>query len=247
MADCPVCEKTLSSYKGYATHFAQSSDHEGHPLVALVGGDRIRDLYSRMSENAVANELGVSRRAVEGALNALDIERRGQSEAEQLKWEQMDEEEREAQVRAAHEKTRDLAEDGGHVFQKLWEENPEEMQKHASRVAALGTPAREENGMAGVTGQDHPLWRGGKSVYDAVKKQLPGPSWNTLKDRYRESECAMCGATQDEADRALDVHHIVPLLCGGTNEEWNFITLCMSCHHRAEWYTRDILNPVLTE
>lgn len=240
---CPKCDREFGSYKGYSNHY--KSKHDGHPLVSLVGESRLREMYDDTSENQVADTLDVSRNAVANALRHIGVPRRGQSEAEMLKNEQMSEEERRRQTRKAREEHFEKYGDGGHIGH--WTAaNPEEHRAAARQAAALGTPARQENGMAGVTGQDHPNWRGGKSIYDAVKKQLPGPSWNTLKDRHREDECAMCGATADESDRALDVHHIVPLLCGGTNEEWNFITLCMSCHHRAEWYTRDLLDPVLT-
>lgn len=240
---CPECDRELQSYKGYGCHF--SHKHKGNPLVALHGGDTIERLYRSDSENKVAEALGVSRTAVQAAIEHLEIDRRGQSEAEQLKWAQMSAEEREQQVRAAHERTREMVEDGGHVFHRLWDESPEFMQEQAVAAAALGAPARTKNGMAGVAGQDHPNWRGGKSIYDAVKKQLR-PSFHSVKEEYRKESCGNCGRTAEETGRTLDVHHIVPLLCGGTNDEWNMMTLCMSCHHKAEWYTRGLLDPVLT-
>jgi len=85
------------------------------------------------------------------------------------------------------------------------------------------------------TGQDHPNWRGGKHLIDAVRKQLR-PPWRRVRDAERSEECYNCGAS----DRRLDVHHIAPLSAGGTNEPWNLMTLCESCHRTVEGYTRSL-------
>jgi hypothetical protein len=108
------------------------------------------------------------------------------------------------------------------------------MCESASENAALGADAREENGMLGVTGQDHPLWNGGKSIYDAVKKQIRrNESWEMTRARIRKRdghECHMCG---DETQQ-LHVHHIVPIMAGGCNADDLLISLCRSCHRTAE-------------
>jgi len=92
--------------------------------------------------------------------------------------------------------------------------------------------------------EDHPNWRGGKHLVDALRKQLR-PSWWTVRDEERADECYKCGASECK----LDVHHIVPLSAGGTNESWNLMTLCESCHRTAEVYTRqfDAFRPILIE
>jgi 5-methylcytosine-specific restriction endonuclease McrA len=36
-------------------------------------------------------------------------------------------------------------------------------------------------------------------------------------------------------------------MSGGTNDEWNLMTLCVSCHNRVEAYTQDIMEPVFVE
>jgi 5-methylcytosine-specific restriction endonuclease McrA len=48
--------------------------------------------------------------------------------------------------------------------------------------------------------------------------------------------CARCGETKN-----LEVHHIIALKSGGTNEAKNLITLCHSCH-RAQHRTTPIKN-----
>jgi 5-methylcytosine-specific restriction endonuclease McrA len=85
------------------------------------------------------------------------------------------------------------------------------------------------------TGQNHPNWRGGKHIIDSLRKQLR-PSFNSIKDDVREEACYSCG----ESDTRLDVHHIIPLSAGGTNESWNLMTLCDSCHRTAEAHTRKL-------
>lgn len=237
---CPECGKVTRSYKGYGCHYGHK--HDGHPLVALYGADDILDRYEDMSVNALANYYEVSRTAVRGALEYLGAERRGRGEAERHKWERMTNAEREAQVKAAHERTRELVGEGEGALQRWQRQNPTLAHEQSQAAAALGAAARRSNGMEGVTGQDHPNWRGGKSVYDAVKRSLGEDSWETTRSRYQEDDCALC-----REGGAIDVHHIIPLLSGGTNEDWNLLALCRPCHHRTEWYTRRFIEPVLRD
>jgi predicted transcriptional regulator/uncharacterized C2H2 Zn-finger protein len=246
--ECPNCNAGFADYYSYTKHY--QTKHDGHPLIALHGEDRLREMYSTMSEHAVANELGVSRTAVKSALRSLGINRRGQSEAEKLKNKKKTPAERREQTRKARETHFQKFGDGGYIS-KWMSKNEERHREIAQEAAPLGTQHRDENGMKGVTGQEHPRWRGGKSIYGAVKKQLHGPSWDTLRERTRERaghECEMCGKPSAEIEhRSLDVHHIVPVMCGGTNEAWNRMALCPSCHRKTEIYTRELLDPVLTD
>jgi hypothetical protein len=94
------------------------------------------------------------------------------------------------------------------------------------------------------SGQDHPGWRGGKSIYDAVKTLLNNEPWERISQNHRSKNtvCQLCGA-----DKRLQVHHIIPVMSGGTNEPWNLMTLCVSCHGKAESFTRNHVPPVLVE
>ncbi|WP_121744877.1 HNH endonuclease [Natronorubrum halophilum] len=91
-----------------------------------------------------------------------------------------------------------------------------------------------------MTGQDSPSWRGGGRTREAVKKQLHGRSWRTIREQSLGDSCVICDQRSD-----LCLHHIVPLMDGGTNGEWNLMTLCRTCHTRTEHYTRQFSNVVL--
>lgn len=103
------------------------------------------------------------------------------------------------------------------------------------------------------TGENHQSWRGGKSIYDAVKKLISDRAFYTIADGIRDDaahECEMCGRPRAENGRKLDVHHLVPLLAGGDNGEYNLTALCRSCHKKAEEYTKHHIpeiEPVLVE
>jgi DEAD/DEAH box helicase domain-containing protein len=66
-----------------------------------------------------------------------------------------------------------------------------------------------------------------------------GRNWNAQKEKARQRDnytCQHCGAVENE--RAHDVHHKVPFRAFTTFEEANrlenLVTLCPSCHRRAE-------------
>jgi DEAD/DEAH box helicase domain-containing protein len=66
-----------------------------------------------------------------------------------------------------------------------------------------------------------------------------GPKWNALRQIVRQRDaftCQMCGAVENE--RAHHVHHKIPLRSFTSLEQANapdnLITLCPTCHHKAE-------------
>ncbi|MFC7059861.1 HNH endonuclease [Halovenus salina] len=73
-------------------------------------------------------------------------------------------------------------------------------------------------------------------------KQLHGASWEKIRDLHLDDECAICGDPDD-----LCLHHIIPILTGGTNDSYNLLTLCRQCHTRTEWYTREFTERHLVE
>ena len=89
-------------------------------------------------------------------------------------------------------------------------------------------------------GEDHPHWKGGTiGSY--------GSSWTRIRRQALERDdyiCQHCGATADELGRNPDVHHIIPVRAFvetpvTTVEDAhyleNLISLCGSCHRKAEF------------
>jgi len=99
--------------------------------------------------------------------------------------------------------------------------------------------------LRGVTGPEHPLWKGGVDWYRAVRSAHGPTGWHTQRKEHLGDECKVCGTS----DATLSLHHIVPVLAGGSNAPWNYMTLCRTCHPTVESYTRDLpgMKPVLTE
>ena len=48
---------------------------------------------------------------------------------------------------------------------------------------------------------------------------------------YSELKCAKCGSKEN-----IEIHHMIPLAMGGTNDEINLIPLCHSCHKKIHAY-----------
>jgi 5-methylcytosine-specific restriction endonuclease McrA len=78
------------------------------------------------------------------------------------------------------------------------------------------------------------MWRGG---YDYYQNSL----WlETRKKALQRDDptCQGCGASRDELDGPLDVHHVIPINEHESFESAtyldNLITMCQSCHQRWE-------------
>jgi len=89
-----------------------------------------------------------------------------------------------------------------------------------------------------VRGEEHPLWQ--EEVADVY-----GPTWYSQRRNAIErddEQCQDCGLTRDEHydkyGRDLEVHHITPIRTFTDTEEANqlsnLITLCKSCHIQRE-------------
>lgn len=87
-----------------------------------------------------------------------------------------------------------------------------------------------------LSGEDSYNWQGG-AVGDR------GYNWNNQAALARERDlhtCQHCGITEDELEKTLDVHHIIPFRFFGlekyeeANKLENLITLCRSCHVTVE-------------
>jgi len=98
-------------------------------------------------------------------------------------------------------------------------------------------------------GEKNPNFKHGyrKNPVAWVRNALSDIRWRERSAEVRElaDKCSLCG---DSVDR-LEVHHIIPVVAGGTNEDYNLMPLCPSCHSCAEGvaneYSDDhLLSPV---
>lgn len=60
------------------------------------------------------------------------------------------------------------------------------------------------------------------------------PKWLRMK-KLESGCCELCGSQM-----GLEVHHIIPVVCGGTDDERNLIALCRGCH--AKLTPKDLLS-----
>lgn len=100
-------------------------------------------------------------------------------------------------------------------------------------------PERKAKISAAFTGNLHPNWQGGKSAFNNTSNR--GTGWSTVSEKARKRDkytCQLCGMTQEENGRKLDVHHIVPYHVinhhSKANKMSNLISLCQSCHTKEE-------------
>jgi len=58
-----------------------------------------------------------------------------------------------------------------------------------------------------------------------------GRAWKRIRDRYIKAHplCKEC-EKQGRLTPAEEIHHILPLSKGGSNETYNLMSLCKSCH-----------------
>lgn len=81
----------------------------------------------------------------------------------------------------------------------------------------------------GMSGQNHPMWRGGNKCWRGI-------GWRKLAKEIilEEEECQDCGRKDH-----LQVHHLIPFrywqIAELANQRSNLITVCPSCHKKADW------------
>jgi 5-methylcytosine-specific restriction endonuclease McrA len=90
------------------------------------------------------------------------------------------------------------------------------------------------------SGQDSPHWRPGANLREEIRRLLPGPSWRQIREEHTSEQCRLCGAEEQ-----LQLHHIVPILAGGTHHPDNLLTLCVGCHNRADGFIRRYVDFIL--
>lgn len=95
-------------------------------------------------------------------------------------------------------------------------------------------------------GENNPAWNGGgDGLYSIVRNNYNNISWGLISERHLNENptCQLCGC--DDGDKNLHLHHIIPVLSGGTNCEYNRMTLCIECHQTVESYTKSFMDPII--
>ena len=91
-------------------------------------------------------------------------------------------------------------------------------------------------------GENHWAWKGGKTPY--YKNRLDDYKWHdTVKEVKKRDNytCQICNK------KGKDVHHILPhWFFNGFNIK-GLITLCRSCHKKADWKTKYIFLYLISE
>jgi hypothetical protein len=95
-------------------------------------------------------------------------------------------------------------------------------------------------------GSNHPVYKGGGRLTSIVRTLLSEQPWTTVRSEYRSDivECESCGC---QTDRELDVHHVIPVASGGTNNDALLMALCRSCHFKADRFIEKYTEPHLVK
>jgi len=88
--------------------------------------------------------------------------------------------------------------------------------------------------------ENHPNWKGGSS-----RSGGRGAGWLKIAEKCRDLHgrvCKICGKTEEENGRKLDVNHIIPFHQHKNktqaNKQSNLEALCKACHTAADWKWR---------
>lgn len=245
--DCPKCGKSYDSEQGLKIHYGRS--HEGSIAGTEVSchtcGDTFRVEPYRAEEEDVRLFCSQECRAEEYAEKVeLTCEWCGDTfERVPSKVEDVE---------------RHYCSTGckGRAYQRQVELECENCGDTFERVRAEAV--RADNHYCGVDcrlehqrGAAHPQYKGTNGLDMAVRRLLGGVRWKATRRRMHKKHpdaiCRMCGAESSANGRALQLHHIVPVMAGGTHVEDNLMFLCHPCHRVVEGYTTRTLEYPLAE
>lgn len=101
-----------------------------------------------------------------------------------------------------------------------------------------------------MRGAADPKWKGGATIHETLLRHLGGVSWKQIRRSLQESRpltCERCGSDESAGGRALQLHHIVPVMAGGSHHRENLMFLCHSCHRKADTYMTEVLTYPLSD
>lgn len=252
---CPTCGEEFSC-RGVKLHHPQAhgdrydtvrlEEKFGVPIESLL---ETQHHVLKRSKQQMAEELDVGVDWIREVMDDYDIEQRSISDITQQKWDTATDEKREKMLSAAHERTRELTESGENPLLNWAEQNPDALSEIGPEENLWHNQDGARHPLEGLRAQDNPNWRGGRSIYDAVRRLLADVAWDEIRERILERDshrCRLCGKPSEQAHNGLDVHHIVPIMAGGTHGEWNLLAVCNSCHSKTERYTEDLFPDLLS-
>lgn len=211
----------------------------GHPPADwdLTDSDILRELYveKRLSTAKIAEKYDCSRRQVSRWLKKHNIPVRSRGVDEYHPKRATDIDDRDLLYELYIEKDHTAGEVG-------------EITGHAPRTVLNYLRKNEIPVVKPVAGRT-PLFEGAEWLYQTLFRSYDG-NWDCVKKQVRERDgnrCQMCFAEADELENALHVHHIIPLLFGGTHDPDMQLSLCARCHRTVEPVTRSFLDHPLLE
>lgn len=97
------------------------------------------------------------------------------------------------------------------------------------------------------SGSQNPNWKGGHSHWQQGKLSYDkeGLHWDVTSAQARERDkgvCQDCGKSESELGYTLHCHHINPFRCCQSHAVDNLVSLCRSCHKKAEAKIKDLWN-----
>ncbi len=186
---------------------------------------------NKMSVNEISKELNLARKSIYRLMEKEGVPTRNMSEAQKIIWDGRTKEERANQVKAAHKKMKELANQGKHPFQLKWKKDRERMLEICRENALSMVKNRKYNWMKGRTGVRHPNWNPNRTKEYRIKFRKTEESYAWVRDVYERDgyTCQICG---DSKGGNLNAHHIFNY---ADYEEYrldvnNGVTLCVDCH-----------------
>lgn len=182
--------------------------------------------------NGMDKALKTNTRSVTSWMEELGVHRRSTSEDNIRRYSTMDEEQIKAQTHAANVAVRK----NGHPWQIgriPWSAGLTK-ETHSGLKSSSDKHIGKNNPMWNVRNENHHMWKGGKRYWRLT-------DWIEISRLMKERDnhtCQDCGITQDDLFKStglyLHVHHIVPYRICKEHDPNNLITLCPSCHSKAD-------------
>ena len=110
----------------------------------------------------------------------------------------------------------------------------EAKQKISQAQSKIWTEKKRLEASKRVSKENHPNWKGGRPDRPGLYRGNSKEQVQACRDRDNNT-CQMCGATKEQnRDRNMCVHHIIPYYDSYDNSLDNLICLCEKCHPIAD-------------